>query len=71
MDGTDKKDAHAIRDVHIDVHIHLRLLGNAGENKNLEVSCVWKRNNEVGRGGEFGPELTMNSKIRIRDEFEV
>lgn len=65
MDGMDKKDAHTVWDVHIDVHIHLRLLGNAGENKNLKVSCVWKRKNEVGRGEEFEPELTMNLKIRI------
>jgi len=71
MDGTDKKDAHAVWNVHIDVHIHLRLLNNAGRNNNVDVSCVWKRNNKAGRRDGFGPKLTMNSKIRLRDEFEV
>ena len=68
MGGWDgnKKDAHAIWDVHIDIHVHLRLLGNTGQNQNVQMSCMWKKNNEMARGDEFESELTMiNSEIRL------
>ena len=60
MAGATEEDAHAVWDIHIYIHIHIRLLDRAKENQNGEVSCRRKRIGEMRRGNEFDPGLTMN-----------
>ena len=42
-------------DVHIDIHIHLRLLDDTEENQSRKVSCRRKRANVIRPSGESEP----------------